>query len=162
MTAPGTTNLLLTICEPEPLTMSSLLRTFLSDLIHESSTSVIIVDNAKTPCLHLLSSRRGDSEESDDYRYWDEHDDDEFHRGEAARWSVRAGASPESSRKTCPMAPKRQPSDRRLLLTPPERKASGDPIGRKTARHGTFPCFASPSRDIPDIASFPSSLDTSK
>jgi hypothetical protein len=141
--------------------MPSLLSAFLSKLIDEKSASVIIVDNAKTPCLHLLSPRRrGNSEEIDDYRYGDEHDADEF-RPEAARWSVR-GACPESAHKTCLlMAPKRQYSDRRLLLTPPTRKES-DPDGRKTARYGICPGFASPSRDIPDIDSFPSSTDRSE
>ena len=135
-----------------------LLRAFLSELIGESSsTSVIIVlDNAKTPCLHLLS-RQENSEESDDYRYGDEHNDDEFHR-EAARWSAVRAASPEFPRKTCPLffAPKRQPSDRELLLAPPQRKAS-DPARGNTARaggDGIFPGFSSPSRDIPDIDSF--------
>ena len=135
-----------------------LLRAFISELIGESSsTSVtIVLDNAKTPCLHLLSKREN-SEEIDDYRSGDEHNDDEFHR-EAARWSAVRAASPEFPRKTCPfLAPKRQPSDRGLLLTPPQRKAS-DPDRENPARaggYGIFPgFFSSPSRDIPDIDSF--------
>jgi hypothetical protein len=150
------------------ITMASpLLRVFLSELIDSTSTSVIIVDNAKTPCLHLLSGRGINSEEiSDGYQYGDEHDDeeDESHR-EAARWSVQAASPKSSRRKTSrPLAPKRQASDQGLLLSPltplpPERKAS-DPDCEKTARgYGIFPCFSPPSRDIPDIDSF---LDTSE
>jgi hypothetical protein len=48
--------------------------------------------------------------------------------------------------------------ERLLNSTPPTRMTSDPDSNRWTAGHDIFPCFSPPSRDIPDIDAFPSSM----